>query len=65
MERIKFVYDGPVLEFGRLVDENWHGETMAISEKKATSNLIYQWKMIHDRKAGSKVTLGTVPRMAL
>ena len=40
----KYVYKGPVLEFDKLIAEDWYGETMATSEKKAKSNLIYQFK---------------------
>lgn len=62
-EKFLFVYDGPVKEFDRIVERNWHGETMAESEKKAKSNLAYQWKMMHDRLATSKVTLPGIPKM--
>ena len=40
----KYTYDGPVMEFDRLLADHWKGETMAPSEKKARSNLIYQFK---------------------
>lgn len=53
----KYVYDGPVLEHDRLVADHWKGETMALSEKKAKSNLTYQYKKKNNRLAGVKVTL--------
>lgn len=53
----KYVYDGPVLEFDRLVADHWKGETMAPSAKKAKSNLAYQYKKKNNRNAGIKVTL--------
>ena len=40
----KYSYDGPVYQYGKCVDPRWKGQTMAISEKKARSNLAYQWK---------------------
>lgn len=53
----KYVYDGPVLEFDKLVANHWKGETMALSKKKARSNLAYQYKKKNNRNAGIKVTL--------
>lgn len=53
----RYIYDGPVMEFNRLVDNNWHGETIAASEKKAKSNLAYQWKKRNNRIAATVVTL--------
>lgn len=53
----KYVYDGPVLEFDKLVANHWKGETMALSEKKARSNLAYQYKKKNNRNAGIKATL--------
>lgn len=53
----RYIYDGPVMEFNRLVDSNWHGETIAASEKKAKSNLAYQWKRRNNRIAATVVTL--------
>ena len=53
----KYTYDGPVMEFGRLLADHWKGETMAPSEKKARSNLIYQFKKQSSRIVGTKITL--------
>ena len=53
----KYAYDGPVLEFARLVTDHWRGETMAPTERKAKSNLAYQYKKQNNRNAGVKVTL--------
>ena len=53
----KYSYDGPVMEFDRLIANRWHGETMAVSEEKARSNLAYQYKKSHGRSATSKITL--------
>lgn len=48
----KYVYDGPVFFFGRFIG-NWHGETMAESEAKAKSNLMYQYKKQNNKIASS------------
>ena len=55
MERYSYV--GPVFEFDTCVQRKWSGETMAVSEKKARSNLAYQWKKQNNRTASSKITL--------
>lgn len=53
----KYVYEGPVLIFDTLVTDRWKGETVAPSEKKARSNLTYQFKKQNNRIVGNKVTL--------
>lgn len=53
----RYCYNGPVLEFDTLVASNWTGETMAISEKKAKSNLAYQYKKKNNRILSTKITL--------
>lgn len=53
----KYSYYGPVLEFDKCVTDCWRGETMAPSEKKARSNLTYQYKKQNNKVAGTKVTL--------
>lgn len=40
----KYIYDGPVKEFDRIVTEHWKASTYAVSEKKARSNLAFQYK---------------------
>lgn len=56
-ENHKYVYDGPVMIFDRLVADHWKGETIAPSEKKARSNLTYQFKRQNNKIAGSRVSL--------
>ena len=56
-EMHKYAYDGPVMEFNRLLADHWRGETMASSEKKARSNLTYQFKKQNSRIAGTKIIL--------
>lgn len=53
----KYAYDGPVLEFDTCVASHWKGETMAISESKARSNLAYRYKKKNNRIPSTKVTL--------
>lgn len=40
----KYVYEGPVSMFGKCVAQRWKGTTYAVNEKKAKSNLAYQFK---------------------
>ena len=40
----RYIYQGPVSMFGRCMAQNWKGTTYAVSEKKAKSNLAYQFK---------------------
>lgn len=53
----KYEYLGPVYEFDTLINDNWFGQTCAISEKKAKSNLIYQYKKSHGKSADTKIKL--------
>ena len=52
-----YTYDGPVYEFDRIVDNNWHGQTYAPSEAKARTNLAYQFKRNTGRVPRTKITL--------
>lgn len=56
-EKHKYIYDGPVMEFDKLVMDHWKGETIAPSEKKARSNLAYRFKKNNSRITGTKITL--------
>lgn len=53
----RYLYSGPVYMFDTLVSDKWQGETMAVSEKKARSNLAYRYKKQTGRLSGSKITL--------
>jgi hypothetical protein len=53
----RYFYSGPVMEFNNCVQSKWEGATMAPTEKKARSNLTYQWKKQNNRIAGSKIFL--------
>ena len=52
-----YSYNGPVLEFNRIIAEHWSASTRAESEKKARSNLAYQFKMKYGRESRSKITV--------
>ena len=52
-----YFYEGPVLEFDRIVANHWIAQTRAESEKKARSNLAYQFKMQYGREPRSKITV--------
>ena len=52
-----YFYDGPVLEFNRIIADHWSGSTRANSEKKARCNLAYQFKVEYDREPRSKITI--------
>ena len=53
----RYIYDGPVKEFERIVSEKWKGETYAVSERKARSNLAYQFKKEYGRTPNTKISL--------
>ena len=53
----RYIYDGPVMEFGKMITDRWRGETCAASPTKAKSNLVYQFKKQNNRIPGSKITL--------
>lgn len=53
----KYLYDGPVMEFDRCIDEHFKGETMAPTEYKAKINLAYQYKKKYGRTPGTKISL--------
>lgn len=60
----QYNYDGPVMEFDRCVSNNWKGTTFAVSEKKAKSNLAYQFKKQSNRVAATRISLpGKLVRM--
>lgn len=52
-----YFYDGPVLEFDRIIANHWSSSTRAESEKKARNNLAYQFKMQTGRAPKSKITI--------
>lgn len=57
----KYIYDGPVLSFGVLITDRWVGETMAVTKKKARSNLYFQCKRALGLSGSAAISLpGTI-----
>ena len=52
-----YSYNGPVLEFDKIVANNWQAQTYAVSEAKARTNLAYQFKRDTGRVPRTKITL--------
>lgn len=50
-------YEGAVKQFGAIISDKWIGETTAVSEAKARSNLTYQFKKQTGRTNASKIEL--------
>lgn len=53
----QYIYEGPVMEFDTCLSNRWMGSTYAVSEKKARSNLAYQFKKNNNRIPGARITL--------
>lgn len=53
----QYSYDGPVMEFDRCIANRWKASTYAVSEKKARSNLTYQYKKRNNKLPNTKITL--------
>ena len=52
-----YSYNGPVLEFDRIVSNHWQAQTTAPSEAKARANLAYQFKTKYGKVPRTKITL--------
>jgi hypothetical protein len=56
-----YSYDGPVMEFGRVITTRWAATTYAVSLSKARSNLTFRFKKEHNKIPSTKITLpGTI-----
>lgn len=53
----RYSYDGPVLEFGKVIATNWKSTTTAPSERKARCNFAYQFKTQTNRTSNTKIEL--------
>ena len=53
----EYVYEGPVFQFNQMIMERWTGRTMATTEKKAKSNLVYQFKKQYNRLPTAQISL--------
>ena len=53
-----YTYNGPVANnFGQMITSKWIGETYANTDKKAKSNLCYQFKKEHGLLQTARVKL--------
>ena len=52
-----YSYNGPVMEFDRVVANNWKASTIAPTEKKARNNLSYRYKRENGKSPAAKVSL--------
>ena len=52
-----YVYNGPVMEFETCIAHMWKASTYATTEKKARSNLTYQFKKQNNRNADARIVL--------
>lgn len=52
-----YFYNGPVLEFDKIIANHWSGSTRAVSEKKARCNLAYRFKMEYGKMPQSKISI--------
>ena len=52
-----YIYKGPVMEFGRCIENNWYGKTKAVSEAKAKSNLAFRYKKATGRLPRTNIEL--------
>ena len=57
MDAKKYKYKGPIMGVDRCIQENWEAETMAVSARKAKSNLTYRWKKQHGYEATYPISL--------
>lgn len=52
-----YSYSGPVKEFDTCIAHRWTSTTYAPSEKKARSNLTFQYKKTHKLSPNAKISL--------
>ena len=52
-----YSYDGPVMMFDKIIDDNWKASTYASTPQKAKSNLLYRFKKEHNFVPNVKITL--------
>lgn len=56
-KKSKYLYEGPVKQFGSVISRKWSGVTWAPSESKALANLSYQYKKEHNMVVGTRIDL--------
>lgn len=53
----QYFYKGPVMEFERIIANNWEATTYAPSMRKARSNLTYRFKKENNRTRDARIRL--------
>lgn len=53
----RYRYSGPVSQFGKCICNKWKGETIAATERRAKSNLAYQFKKETCRLGTTNISL--------
>ena len=53
----RYRYSGPVEQFRKSICNRWTGETVAATEKRAKSNLAYQFKKETGRLGTTNISL--------
>ena len=57
-----YTYIGPVLNnYNKIISNKWEGETCANTDRKAISNLSYQFKKEHGLRQTAKIKLVNKP----
>lgn len=52
-----YTYEGPVFSFNNCISNCWKSSTIAISEKKARNNLMFQFKKNNNMCSNTKIVL--------
>jgi len=53
----KFIYDGPIFLFNKMVVPKWYVETYALTEARALSNFKFRAKMVFGYSKTAKIDL--------
>ena len=52
-----WVYEGPVLQFGKIIDCKWTYRSRASSPEEALRNIGFNYKMLHQMTRNAKIEL--------
>lgn len=53
----KYHYDGPIISFGKIIDNKWSADTYAVTAKQAMNNFKYQANIKMGRVKNNKISL--------
>lgn len=56
-ERKLYRYEGPVMQFGKVINNSWKRGTQAKSEKQALAYLAYNYKIRNELTKDAKIEL--------